>query len=662
MPSKPSAPARACLRTVVIAVTVALAATAAVQPRPVEAVESILGGVPNGLVVSQNPVDWTPHVLDGEVYAITQVGDRIVVGGRFSLVRQAGSDMVFPLYNLFAFHAATGVIDLDFLPQPDGLVSALVAAPEGGAVFVGGRFSHIAGQPKTALAKLDLASGRPTAGFEAAVERRVDDLAVHGGRLYVAGAVTRVNGVARSGLAAVDISSGALDPGVDVRFTDPRNRLLIVNRIDIRPDGSRLVALGSFLKADGQDRPQIAVLDLTGGTARLADWHTGEYAARCDDIFDTYMRGVDISADGSFFVVVTTGRRPRPLCDAVARFELHHTGQNIAPTWVDYSGGDTFTSVAVTDAAVYVGGHQRWMNNPFHVGDTGQFASPGVGSVPRPGISALDPRNGLPLTWNPGREPRGLGVFALLATPQGLWIGSDTDYVGGEYHPRLAFFPIEGGTFVPQPAPSLLPGVISIVAPGTGQGLVSRPFDGVTAGPATILAAGVDWSAARAAFFADGQLYTAWADGRLDARLFDSALGGLGPPIPVDLYGLGQFDAARFPVGRLTGMAFVAEHGRLYYTIQGDPRLYYRYFTPESRLVGGLPFVASGQADGLNWSTVRGFTIAAGHLYFARPDGTLNRIAFQDGRPVPGTATVVDATGNWSSRGMFVHPGTLGGH
>ena len=33
------------------------------------------------MVVSSNPADWTPRVLDGEVAAIIQVGNKIVAGG-----------------------------------------------------------------------------------------------------------------------------------------------------------------------------------------------------------------------------------------------------------------------------------------------------------------------------------------------------------------------------------------------------------------------------------------------------------------------------------------------------------------------------------------------------------------------------------------------------
>lgn len=586
------------------------------------------------MVVSDDPANWTPQVLDGRIDAITRVGDRIVAGGRFSKVREAGSSAVLTRKNLFAFDARTGAIDRSFNPAAEGGgVNALVAAPGGGAVFVGGQFYKIAGKAQAALAKLDVPSGRLSDGFRAAVKSRVDSLAVHGGRLFLAGEVTSVNGTARWGLAAVDVNSGALDPGVAVRFSGQAHGALTVNRIAIRRDGSRLVALGSFLKADGKARPRLAVLEFDGGKARVADWHSNGYADPCNTSFGpSYIRGVDISADGSFFVVATTGGKAKALCDTVARFELGGTGHDIKPTWVDMSGGDSFTGVAVTDAAVYVGGHPRWLNNPYNNG-TGKDATAGIGSVPRPGIAALDPVNGLPLSWNPGREPRGLGVLAFLATPEGLWIGSDTDKVAGEHRPRIAFFPTAGGKVLDRPRPVRLPSVIYRSISGSGAGLAAQTVASDGVGAVMPAGGGLDWSGARAAFVADGRLYIVWADGRIDSRA-TAADGSLGPPRGLDLRGLDTLTKAKFPVKALTGAAFDAERGRLYYTISGDSRLYYRYFTSESGIVGASPFVAAD--DG--WNSVRGLMIADGHLYYATGGGNdVSRVELRDGRMDAGT-------------------------
>jgi hypothetical protein len=35
-----------------------------------------------------------------------------------------------------------------------------------------------------------------------------------------------------------------------------------------------------------------------------------------------------------------------------------------------------------------------------------------------------------------------VGARALLATPQGLLVGSDTERIGNEYHARLALLPM----------------------------------------------------------------------------------------------------------------------------------------------------------------------------------------------------------------------------
>ena len=72
-------------------------------------------------------------------------------------------------------------------------------------------------------------------------------------------------------------------------------------------------------------------------------------------------------------------------------------------------------------------------------------------------------------------------------------------------------------------------------------------------------------------------------------------------------------------------MAFDARRGRLYYTIEGDPRLYYRYFTVESGIIGGLGFVPT-RGEGFDWSDVRGLAVASGGLYSVHGDGRLHRL------------------------------------
>jgi hypothetical protein len=472
---------------------------------------------------------------------------------------------------------------------------------------------------------------------------------VRGDRLFIAGDFTQVEGEGRLGLAALDVATGAVDPTLDIPFDGARRGSSpdepTVRKIDVTPDGSKLVAIGNFTEVDGLDRTELAVLDLSASRARVANWRTDRWKPECP-FEDSYIRDVDISPDGSYFVTVSVGFYvpPPALCDTAARWELDRTGSDVQPTWVDYTGGDSMISVAVTGTAVYVGGHQRWMNNPFSVG------AAGPGGVEREGIAALDPVNGLPFSWNPGRD-RGNGVFVLHATSGGLFLGSDTDELAGETHGKLGFFPTAGGSRVPPAVVGSLPGQFYKIA--YDDGAMQRRFYDGDFGPPTRVAPGTDWSRVRGAFMLSGRLYTGWDDGRIYVRSFDG-----GAPGPAEnLHATGFFSSeARADVERITGMFF--QRGRLYYTERGDPNLYYRYFTPESGVVGAQEFIGARDNVGVNWGRIRGATVANRRLYYSI-EGSLYRVRFEHGRVVPRTKSTVSgpAAGDgidWRSRGLFI--------
>ncbi|WP_181019666.1 hypothetical protein [Nonomuraea typhae] len=384
-------------------------------------------------VVSANPADTTPHVLDGIVNAIALVGGTVVVGGSFSEVADAGRTTTYPRANVFAFELATGRVLPGFAPVVDGPVHAL-AAGAGSTVYVGGDFPAVNRSRARALARLNLADGSLVRGFTPRVGGgMVSTLAGRGRHLYAGGDFTSP----RTALARLDAVTGAADPRFTIEPGLPRTPKAKVYALAASAD--RLVVDGSFTTLDGQPRPQLGVIDIGTPTPSVANWRTGAYEPECmADVFPSYVRGLDLSPDGSYFVVVTTGgpvsSRLR-LCDSAARFETYKTSQRVTPTWVNYTGGDSLYSVAATGAAVYVGGHQRWMDNP-----RGRD-SVGPGAVPREGIAALNPRTGKVLPWNPGRE-RGIGVKAFLAHQTGLLVGSDTTRLGREYHARIGMFPL----------------------------------------------------------------------------------------------------------------------------------------------------------------------------------------------------------------------------
>ena len=191
------------------------------------------------------------------------------------------------------------------------------------------------------------------------------------------------------------------------------------------------MAIGSFSQVAGQSRVQIAILDLIDYPAdglAVADDHCSRSSTptarrRGAPLVLTYMRDIDISPDGSYFVVVTTGAfRANRLCDSINRLELTTTGPNQAPTWTDWTGGDTSWSVSVSGTAVYVGGHMRWMNNSYR----GDVAGPGAvprRASPRSRRSTASPSRGTPATSGGSgasrcrSRPTGSGSGATRITP-----------------------------------------------------------------------------------------------------------------------------------------------------------------------------------------------------------------------------------------------------
>ena len=335
----------------------------------------------------------------------------------------------------------------------DGNVEAITYTADGQGILIAGAFTTVDGQKAVRIAKLHL-DGTLDTSFNATAGTTVKDFALVGDRLILGGEFGRINGNLVRGLAAIDPDTGAYDASFNLPIADSRDSYApYVMELDVSADGRWLVIGGNFGRVGGAVRHQVAVIDLAGASPTVANWATDRYVGQCASVYnDTYIRGLDISPDSSFFVVDTTGafRGNTTLCDTAARWELPPTatGGSLQPTWVNHTGGDTLWAVEVTESAVYTGGHQRWMNNP-HPSPGGD--NDGPGAVSRPGIAALDPFSGVPLSWNPGRD-RGRGVEALNATDNYLMVGSDTTIFAGQLRQRLALLPVTGGTANPAPA------------------------------------------------------------------------------------------------------------------------------------------------------------------------------------------------------------------
>jgi len=604
-------------------------------------------------IVSANPANYTPNVEDGTVMSTAQVAATAVSVGNFTTVTQGSA--TFPRTNIFAFDSSTGAVSTTFTPAVNGIVNKVLDSGDGQSVYIVGKFLTVNGVTASHVARLNVSTGQLVSGFKPpSINGEVIDVALRAGRLYIGGAFTAVKGQPQTSLAALDPSTGALLSGVNLTFSGTWNGgRTFVRAIDLTPDGSRLIAIGNFISVNGQSRPQIAMVDTDATPATLDSWATTRFTTTCSSRFNTYLWEVSVSPAGDYFTVVATGAfsgglSTGTLCDSASRWPIGPIGSGQNPAWVDYTGGDTLTAVSSVGRIIYVGGHNRWFNNPYAAD------SPGPGAVARTGLSALDARNGLPLSWNPTRN-RGFGVRQFTPVPEGLYISHDTDFLGHEAHKRLAFMPIAGGTALPPENTGTLPGEVYQLSPGDtgGDTVVERTFDGTQSGPSQPVAGGGEsWGQVKGAFMVDGMLYYGKADGTFHKRSFDGTTFGADQIINLNgASSQAHYFAADLP--NVTGMFYDRNTARLYYTMTNSSSLYYRYFLPESDVVGAVGFTGPASPPELSWATASGmfFVDSTDELYVASTTGVLYSMNWVDGSIV-GTATPIPNSTGWAAKGL----------
>src|SRR5690606_20237595 len=312
------------------------------------------------------------------------------------------------------------------------------------------------------------------------------------------------------------------------------------------------------------------------------------------------------------------------------------------------SGGDTLTAVAVTTGAIYIGGHQRWMNNRQ------VFDAASTGAVERPGMGAVDPSNGVPHSWDPQRS-RGVGVSDFFVTDDGMYMGADTATPG-----RLAFYPEAGGTAVPEPTPVDLP--VDIFATHSDSTLTSRPYTGVTGGETEVTGTGIDWSVMDGITLENDKIYYTLSDERLYSRSFDGENFGPQQDLFDGVYAADEDTGViQYPFMQdVNAMTF--NDSRFLYTRAGQSSMYWRWFNLESDIVGSEIFTALNQNQlGFPASSITGMEVIGEFLYYTRTDNNLYTMAIENGLPNPATILLVSGPGvdgsTWANLDFFVAEG-----
>jgi hypothetical protein len=390
--------------------------------------------------VGTTPAAFTPQITTANavVRQLVQCGNTMYAVGTFSAVRQNGIN--YTRNNAFSFSATTGALTT-WNPAPSAEVNTIAVNSACTAAYLGGGFSTVSGANAHGIAVVSTTTSHLDVNFAHSSAGAVNNIQlVNGGKeVLVGGNFTSINGTARAYLASLNPSTGAVDNYANIpisgSYGGSSGPTKVYNQ-QVSAQGTRALIEGIFTSVGGVSHRQIAELDLGTTSATLDPWsnplmNTGT----CVNGENFYVRGANFSPDGNTIYIGTTGYVGSGYCDEAAAFANTAT----APVkWRNKTGGDSLYAVAAGPNDVYVGGHERWADNPF-----GRDTC-GAGCVPRPGIGDISATTGLATPWNPTRS-RGEGVDDLTITPAGLWIASDTFYssthCAGQYHPGICFFP-----------------------------------------------------------------------------------------------------------------------------------------------------------------------------------------------------------------------------
>ena len=255
-------------------------------------------GIAQAKVVSANPANFTPQIPKGTyaTYALRQVGGTMYAGGDFATLGSRSRS------NIGAFSATTGTMT-SFAPTFNGSVWAIEDLG-GGRLVVGGDFTTVNGVARRGLAVVDVnannGAGALVAGFNANLNGRVTSLNLVNGRLIAGGMFTKK-------LQAVNPGTGA-----DTGYLNLNIQGAYVYRTAVSPDGKRLVAVANITSVSGQARRQAFMVNLGASQGALASWYYQPLLKQCAaSSYNFYLRDVDFSPTGNYFVLAGTGFIPK---------------------------------------------------------------------------------------------------------------------------------------------------------------------------------------------------------------------------------------------------------------------------------------------------------------------------------------------------------------
>ena len=331
---------------------------------------------------------------------ILRIGNTVYIAGNFTQIRSNNGAQTMTRNRLAAFDALTGN-PLPWNPNANGNVEAITASPDGSIIYAGGVFKKMGGSTHQRVAAIDASTGAALV-WNPFVDAAVKAVATQGTTVYLGGAFVNVNGTPRNRLAAVAAGSGNLlgwNPNANNQVRD----------LVFDSSGTRLFAGGPFTNVGNSTQNRIVALDPSSG-APLAFSGTRPTVAV-----------ITLTADDQGRIFAGSNNSV-----------ISYTASTGARNWV-ITGDGNIQGLDVEDGTVYAGGH---------------FVTMGVEA--RNFLAGIDADTGALTSWNATANSV-LGVFAVEASADRLYIGGDFTRVSGLDQQGFAMFQVEDNTSPTRP-------------------------------------------------------------------------------------------------------------------------------------------------------------------------------------------------------------------
>ncbi len=273
-------------------------------------------------ISSSGTVSTNTPLVNGEISAITVLGDSCLMGGNFSSMGGIKQK------NLAILDMNTGAA-ISWAVAVDGEVKALERI--GSTIVVAGSFFSINQTQRQSLAIIDTLNGNPTS-FDAGCQGVINTLHVFGSQLYVGGFFSAIGNENRNNLAALSLTTGlatAWNPDADAEV------------FDIKRTGSVLFAAGDFNNMGTTGIRKVASFNLANNGS-LRSWSFNfDSSVYALSIYNNY-----VFAGGIFESVNSTSR------NGLAQID---TGSGGLQSWQS-SGSQVIKNLALTNNLLFAGG------------------------------------------------------------------------------------------------------------------------------------------------------------------------------------------------------------------------------------------------------------------------------------------------------------------